>query len=72
MSVQREEIVFTEDESKKHDSSVAFEGGHFSNDLLEFEDGNFSLLSFPLLSLYQLSGSLPLSFSSLSLAYFAS
>ena len=42
VSVQRDEIVFIEDESKKQDSSVTFEGGHSSNDLLEYEDGHFS------------------------------
>ena len=40
--VQREEIIFIEDESKKQDSLVAFEGGHFSIDLSEYEDGHFS------------------------------
>ena len=42
VSMQREEIVFTEDESKKQGSSTAFEGGHSSNDLLKFEDSHFS------------------------------
>ena len=41
MLVKMEEIVFTEDESKKHDSSATFEGGLSSNDLLESEDGHF-------------------------------
>ena len=41
-SMQREEIVFTEDESKKHGSSAAFKGGHSSNDLSGSEDGYFS------------------------------
>ena len=43
MSVQREDIIFTEDESKKQDSSAAFEGGHSINDLSEYEDGHFSI-----------------------------
>ena len=42
VSVQKEEIVFIKDESKKQDSSATFEGGHSSNDLSESEDGNFS------------------------------
>ena len=33
VSGRREEIGFTEDESRKQDSSTAFEGVHFSNDL---------------------------------------
>ena len=41
--MQREEIVFTKDESKKQGSSVAFEGGHSSNDILESKDGHFSI-----------------------------
>ena len=40
--VQREAIVFTEYESKKQGSSTAFEGGHSSNDISEYEDGHFS------------------------------
>ena len=40
--MQREEIVFTKDESKKEDSSMPFEGGHSFNDLYEYEDGHFS------------------------------
>ena len=32
VSVQREEIVLTKDESKKQDSSAPFEGGHSFND----------------------------------------
>ena len=40
--MQREEIVFIEDESKKQGSSTAFEGGHSSNDLSGSEDGYFS------------------------------
>ena len=43
VTLQREEIVFTEDESKKQDSSAEFEGGHSSNDLSESEDGYFSI-----------------------------
>ena len=39
--MQREEIIFTEDESKKQDSSVEFEGIHSSNDQIESEDNNF-------------------------------
>ena len=42
ISMQREEIVFTEDGSKKQGSSTAFERGHSSNDLLESEDNHFS------------------------------
>ena len=41
-AVQRERIDFIEDESKNKDSSTTFEGGHSSNDLLEFEEGHFS------------------------------
>ena len=41
VSMQREEIVFTKDESNKQDSFVAFEGGHSSNDPLEYENGHF-------------------------------
>ena len=41
VSMHREEIIFTE--SKKQGSSVAFEGGHSFNDLLEPEDGHFSV-----------------------------
>ena len=41
VSMHKEEIVFT-DESKKQGSSIAFEGGHSFNDLLESEDGHFS------------------------------
>ena len=43
MLVQREEIFFTENESKKQDNSMTFEGGHSSNDLLKFEDCHFSV-----------------------------
>ena len=39
--MHREEIVFT-DESKNQGSSIAFEGGHSFNDLLESKDGYFS------------------------------
>ena len=42
VSVKREEIVFTEDESKNQDSSPVFKGGNSSNDLSESEDGHFS------------------------------
>ena len=41
-SVQREEIGFIEDESKKQDSLMASEGGHSSNDLSKSEEGHFS------------------------------
>ena len=41
--VQRDEIVFIEDESKKQDSSTTFEGGHSSNDLSKSKDGHFSI-----------------------------
>ena len=44
VSMQREEIVFTKDESKKHGSSTAFEGGHSSNDLSKSKDGHFQLV----------------------------
>ena len=40
--MHREEIVFT-DESKKQGSSAAFKGVHSFNDLLESEDGHFSV-----------------------------
>ena len=40
--VQREENGFTEDESKKRDSSTTSEGGYSSNDLSESEEGHFS------------------------------
>ena len=43
VSMRREEISFTEDESRKQDSSAAFEGGHFSNDLSESEECHFSV-----------------------------
>ena len=39
--MQRQEIVFIEDESKNQGSSAAFEGGYSSNDLLGSEDGHF-------------------------------
>ena len=42
VSVQRDEIIFIEDESKKQDSSAAFEEGHSSNGLSQSEDGHFS------------------------------
>ena len=92
-SVQRENISFIKDGSKKKDSSAAYEGGYSSNDLSESKEGPFFSWSrlhlasssglftfssssehftFPLLSFYQLSGSLPLSFSGLSVVYFAS
>ena len=41
VSVQRDEIIFTEDESKNQDSPTAFEGGHSSNDLSKSKDGHF-------------------------------
>ena len=40
--MQKEEIVFIKDESKKQDSSATFEGGHSSNDLSKSKDGHFS------------------------------
>ena len=40
--MQREEINFTEDESKKQDSLASSEGGLSSNDLLESKEGHFS------------------------------
>ena len=40
--VQRKEIGFNEDESKKQDSLMESEGGHSSNYLLESEEGHFS------------------------------
>ena len=40
--MQRDEIVFTKDESKKQDGSAPFEGGHSFNDLSESEDDHFS------------------------------
>ena len=43
VSVQRNKIFFTEDESKKQDSSATFEGGHSSNDLSKSEDGHISV-----------------------------
>ena len=52
VSVQREEIVFTEDGSKKQDSSTTFEGCHSSNDLLEYEDDLFQLIRAPLGKLF--------------------
>ena len=39
--MQRDDIVFIEDESKKQDSLTTFEGGHSSNDLSESEDDHF-------------------------------
>ena len=39
--MQREEIVFIEDESKKQGSLAAFEGGHSSDDISLFEDDHF-------------------------------
>ena len=39
--MQRENIGFTEDESKKQDSTTTFEGGHSYNDLSEYEEGHF-------------------------------
>ena len=42
-SVQRENIGFTEDESKNKDNSTTSKGGHSSNDLLESKEGNFSV-----------------------------
>ena len=50
--MQREEIVFTENESKKQVSSEAFKGGHSSNDLSESEI--FQLVRAPLSKLLQL------------------
>ena len=41
--MQRDEIVFTKDESKKQDSSAAYERGHSSNDLSKSKDGHFSI-----------------------------
>ena len=46
--VQRDKIFFTEDESKKQDSSATFEGGHSFNDLSKSENGHFQLIKAPL------------------------
>ena len=40
--VQREKTEFTEDESKKQDSSSSSEGGHFSSDLSKSKESHFS------------------------------
>ena len=42
-SVQREEIGFIEDESKKQDNSTTSKGDHSSNDLSESKEGHFSV-----------------------------
>ena len=39
--MQREEIVFIEDESKNQGSLAALEGGHSSDDISLFEDDRF-------------------------------
>ena len=40
--MEREEIGFTEDESRKRESLAAFKGGHFSNDRSKSKKGHFS------------------------------